>query len=102
MSDGVVAELAETIASLRAELSTAMAEGQDSQLHFALGPVEVEFQVAVTRDAGVDGGVRFGVVSFGGKGNLSNAATHRISMTLQPVVNGQPAEVHQYLVRPPT
>ncbi|WP_369254649.1 trypco2 family protein [Geodermatophilus amargosae] len=85
MSEEIAAGLAETIAALRSELAAALVEGQGHPLQFRLGDVEIEFQLAVTRDASADGGVRFGVISFGAKGGLSNEATHRISLTMQPV-----------------
>jgi len=86
MSDQIAAGLAETIKALRAELTTAMESSEHEALRFQLGPVELEVTLAITREGGVDGGVRFGVVSFGAKGGLSDEATHRLSLSLQPVV----------------
>jgi hypothetical protein len=86
MSDLIAASLAETIRALRTELIAAMETGQDERLHFQLGPVQLDITLAITREGGADAGIRFGVVSFGAKGSLSDATTHRLSLSLQPVV----------------
>ena len=85
MDDIVAAGLAETIRALRDELTAAMAEGADKDLLFELGDVQLEFQVVVSRAASTDGGVRFGVISFGAKGQLANEATHKVCLTMRPV-----------------
>ena len=94
MAEAVTAGLSDTIAALRAELAAAMREGAGETLHFALGEVEVEFQVVVTRGAGADAGIRFGVVSFGAKGSLADEATHRIKLALQPMQGDRRAVIH--------
>lgn len=78
-------ELAEAIADLRRELTTALQAGQEEALRFKLGPVELSFQLQVAKKAGANAGVRFWVVSAGGQGELSKASTHQIKLTLQPV-----------------
>src|SRR6266498_4807386 len=98
MSDLIAAGLAETIRALRNELTSAMESGEGERLHFQLGAVQLEVTLAITREGGGDAGIRFGVVSFGAKGNLEDAATHHLTLSLQPVVrdaSGQtrPAEV---------
>jgi hypothetical protein len=77
--------LAEAIKALRSELTSSMAEGSDKELKFRLGPVEMEFAVAVTREAGGEAGVKFWVVSLGGKGTLTSETTHRVTLQLQPL-----------------
>ena len=100
MGDGVAAGLAETIKALRAELTAAMESGANDALRFQLGPVELELTLAITREGGVDGGIRFGVVSFGAKGGISGQNTHHLKLSLQPVIRGRdggpstPAEIH--------
>jgi Trypsin-co-occurring domain 2 len=106
MSDQVVAGLAETIKALRAELTTAMESGEHEALRFQVGSVELEVTLAITREGGVDGGVRFGVISFGAKGGLSDEATNRLSLSLQPVVaagdgRSRPAEIRGTTRREP-
>jgi len=102
MTNQIAAGLAETIAALRSELAAALVEGQGHQLQFRLGDVDIEFQVAITRDASADGGVRFGVISFGAKGRLANEATHRIALKMQPLMikddgHTVPAEVADHV-----
>jgi hypothetical protein len=88
MGDVIAAGLAETIRALRTELTAAMESGKDEPLHFELGPVQLEVTLAITRDGVGDAGVRFGVVSFGAKGELKDATTHHLTLSLQPVVKG--------------
>jgi hypothetical protein len=80
------ADLADAIRLLRAQLSQAMREGSAEDLRFGLGPIEVEFEVVLTKEAGVGGGVRFWVVSAEAKGMLTRASTHRVKVELQPLV----------------
>ncbi len=76
--------LADAIAALRRELTTATAAGKDSALRFGLGPVEMEFLLEIRREGGGEGGVRLGVVTVGAKGAITNASTHRVKLSLQP------------------
>jgi hypothetical protein len=77
--------LADAISELRAELITSMKQAANQELQFRLKPVELEFQVAVTKSADGNAGVRFWVVDVGGKGSYENAMTHTIKLTLEPV-----------------
>ena len=84
--DGDVAGgLAETIEALRAELTAAMTLGSGKPLQFELGKVDVELSLAIIREGSGDGGLRFGVVSFGASGKLASNTTHKLSLTLNPV-----------------
>ena len=62
--------LADTIAAVRRELSAAQAAGQGQPVQFRTGPVELEFEVAVTRTGGGQAGVQLWVLTLGGKGEL--------------------------------
>ena len=77
--------LADTIAAVRRELSAAQMAGQGQPVQFRTGPVELEFEVAVTRNGGGQAGVQLWVLTLGGKGELAHATTQRIKVTLQPV-----------------
>jgi hypothetical protein len=77
--------LADTIAAVRRELSSAHAAGQGQPVQFRAGPVELEFEVAVTRSGGGQAGVQLWVLTLGGKAEMANATTQRIKVTLQPV-----------------
>jgi hypothetical protein len=86
--------LADAIAALRQELTTAMSAGKDSDLRFGLGPVEMEFLLEIKRDGAGEAGVRFGVVTVGAKGGLARASTHRVKLSLQPQDrHGRPRDI---------
>jgi hypothetical protein len=80
--------LAEAIRSLRAELTQAMQEGEGQGLRFKVDPVELEFELAVTSTKGVGGGIKFWVVTAEGKLDKATATTHRIKLSLKPLVKG--------------
>jgi hypothetical protein len=86
--DGGLASLADTIAAVRRELSLAQEAGRGQPVQFRTGPVELEFEVAVTRSGGGQAGVQLWVLTLGGKGELGHATTQRIKVTLQPVDPG--------------
>ena len=65
---GEFPSLADTIAAVRRELSSAQAAGQGEPVQFRTGPVELEFEVAVTRTRGGEAGVQVWVLTLGGKG----------------------------------
>jgi hypothetical protein len=85
--------LAEMVRALRRELAVAVAQGQDEQLRFALGPIELELQIEVAREVGGSAGIEFWVVSIGGSGSRTQTATHRITLTLTPVGPGGAKDV---------
>ncbi|MFE1877878.1 trypco2 family protein [Streptomyces sp. NPDC059496] len=94
MADEPWVGLADAVRGVRAELRAAMAEGQDADLRFDVGPVELEFAVDVRKDGAVDVKARVYVVSFGAKGGGSTASTHRLKLTLNPVdAQGKPVQV---------
>jgi Trypsin-co-occurring domain 2 len=83
--DGEFPSLADTIAAVRRELSSAQEAGQEQAVQFRTGPVELEFDVAVTRTRGGQAGVQIWVLTLGGKLEREHATTQRIKVTLQPV-----------------
>jgi hypothetical protein len=83
--DGEFPSLAETIAAVRRELGLAQAAGAGQAIQFRTGPVELEFEVAVTRTGGGEAGVKVWVLTLAAKGELAHASTQRIKVTLQPV-----------------
>jgi hypothetical protein len=92
--DGNLPSLADTIAAVRRELGVAQQAGVGQPVQFRAGPVELEFEVAVTRTGGGQAGVQLWVVTLGAKGELEHATTQRIKVTLQPV-NPQTGEDSQ-------
>jgi hypothetical protein len=83
-------ELAELISRLRSELSEALHAGEDSDVRFELGPVELEVTVAVAKEAKPGAKVRFWVVEAGAEGTASSNTTQRIKLSLEPRQAGQP------------
>ena len=83
--DGEFPSLADTIAAVRRELSSAQTAGQEQAVQFRTGPVELEFDVAVTRTRSGQAGVQIWVLTLGGKLGREHATTQRIKVTLQPV-----------------
>lgn len=103
-----LASLADTIAAVRRELGSAQASGQGEPIQFRTGPVELEFEVAVTRTGSGQAGVQLWVLTLGGKGESGHVTTQRIKVTLQPVdpATGEDAQVTNarrasYLAGPP-
>ena len=84
-ADDEFPSLADTIAAVRRELTSALTAGRGQPIQFRTGPVELEFDVAVTRTRGGEGGVQIWVLTLGGKLGREHATTQRIKVTLQPV-----------------
>lgn len=80
--DGV--EIAAAVKAIRAELAAAAEDADGEDLLFAVGPVELEFQVAVTKGGEGGAAAKFWVVSVGGKATYSHRQTHTVRMTLTP------------------
>lgn len=99
---GELPSLADTIAAVRRELISAQTAGQGEPIQFRTGPVEVEFEVVVTRTGSGQAGVQLWVLTLGGKGERGHATTQRIKVTLQPVdpVTGEDAQVTDALRAP--
>jgi Trypsin-co-occurring domain 2 len=74
--DSGLASLADTIAAVRRELSLAQAAGQGQAVQFRAGPVELEFEVAVTRTGGGQAGVQLWVLP--GLSTAMTPAKHRL------------------------
>lgn len=77
--------LADAIQALRRELAVAVREGVGEDLQFSLGPIELELQVAVSREAGGEAGIKFWVVSIGGRGSRSSTSVHTVKLSLTPI-----------------
>jgi hypothetical protein len=86
--NALVLPLAESIDALRRELSDAIRTGENEDLQFALGTVELELQVEARREGTGGAGIVFGVVSAGAKGSRSSSSTHTLRLKLTPVRAG--------------
>jgi hypothetical protein len=78
--------LAGAIEALRGELVAALEASEGEDVRFALGPIELEFQVELSRESAGEAGVKFWVVALGGKGSRSSATTHTVRLSLSPVL----------------
>ena len=94
-ADGKLPSLADTIAAVRRELGSAQTAGQGRPVEFRIGPVELEFEIAVTRTGDGQAGVQLWVLTLSGKNNLAHATTQRIKVTLRPLdpETGEEAQV---------
>jgi hypothetical protein len=88
--------LAAAIAAVREEVIQAQQDSSEGPLTFRVGPVEMEFEVALTQRADYGGRLRVIVVTSGNDGGgltktiaaTGDAATHRIRLTLEPRSTG--------------
>jgi hypothetical protein len=76
--------LAKAIEVLRSELVEAVRAGADEEIQFALGPIELELEVAVERKVDGQAGIKFWLVSVGGGAGRSSGTTHTVRLTLTP------------------
>lgn len=97
-NEAVVAGLSETVQALRAELTSAITSGRSDPLRFQIAAIELELALAVTREGGADGGVQLGVVSIGIQGGASAQRTHRLKLTLQPVLLEESGQISEALI----
>lgn len=80
-------ELAALLASLRSEISRARLDSVGKDVRFRVDAIDLELQVAVEKSVEADGGVRFWVVSMGGKGTAKSTETHVIKLSLGAVTD---------------
>ena len=80
-------ELATLLSSLRSEIDRARLDSVGKDVRFRVDSIDLELQVAVEKSAEADAGVRFWVVSVGGKGSAKSTETHVIKMKLGAVTS---------------
>lgn len=83
-------ELSHVISQLREELTAAMRAGEGADLRFELGPVELELNLGVDREAGPNAKVQFWVIELGVDAKMTTTSTQRIKLILDPHRAGQP------------
>ncbi|MFH8692673.1 trypco2 family protein [Streptomyces anulatus] len=77
--------LADAVAVARDQLIEAAGRmGDDPGVVFAVGPVEMEFEVELRADAKAKAGFKLWAVGAETEAGLSRGRTHRISFTLTP------------------
>jgi hypothetical protein len=82
------AELADAVSAVREEVIRAQMAGQGEAFSFRVGPVEMEFEVALVREAYGGGRLRVFVITDddrGGAVSRDATAAHRVRLTLEPV-----------------
>ncbi|MFD5780028.1 trypco2 family protein [Streptomyces sp. NPDC126933] len=82
LGDRMGIELADLLASLRSEIDRARLDADDQEVRFRINSIDLELQVAVERSAEAQAGVRFWVVSLGGKGGVKTGETHVVKLSL--------------------
>jgi hypothetical protein len=86
--EGVVG-LSDALIALREELLSAWQEGEGpgQRLRFRVSePIDLTFQVAVTKKAGGEAGIKWWLVTLGGEASRASTATQTLSMKLVPVM----------------
>ncbi|MDN0200118.1 trypco2 family protein [Streptomyces sp. S.PNR 29] len=74
--------MTDTIKALRSELAQAMADGEGQPVRLRVQSVKLDMQVAVSTSTEAEAGVKFWVLSAGGKATEDVSATHTISLEL--------------------
>lgn len=77
--DKALVGVAEALAALRAELTTAMDEGVGKRIQFRPDPIELTMQVAVTKDA--NGKIGWKILEVGGSYQAATTQTLRLTLT---------------------
>lgn len=77
-------DLAEAVEAVRAELMRAKELGAGSPMEFEVGPVEMQFTVALTREGKTNAGVKVWVIHGDTSGTLTGQRTHQVKITLHP------------------
>ncbi|WP_237291740.1 trypco2 family protein [Streptomyces sp. Sge12] len=90
------------MAAVRDELIEAAGRaGEDPGVVFAVGPVEMEFEVELRADVKAKAGFKLWAVSAETEAGLSRGRTHRVSFTLTPKrPDGTDLLVHSAQERP--
>ncbi|WP_367132211.1 MULTISPECIES: trypco2 family protein [Streptomyces] len=89
-ADGQWMDLADAVTLLREQIAEAQsrladpAEGGDKGVLFTLGEITVELGLELTGTKGVNGGLRWSVISLGGKKESGTKDTHKLTVKLTP------------------
>jgi hypothetical protein len=95
-ADDLQIDLVSAVKALRAQIAEAAAADPGSDIRFKVGPIELEFTVALTRDRSAKGGVKAWVVTADVEGKRSAAHTHRVLLNLTPLsaTTGESLEIN--------
>ncbi|ARE79436.1 hypothetical protein B6R96_36015 (plasmid) [Streptomyces sp. Sge12] len=102
MGSGGHSSCGDAVAAVRDELIEAAGRaGEDPGVVFAVGPVEMEFEVELRADVKAKAGFKLWAVSAETEAGLSRGRTHRVSFTLTPKrPDGTDLLVHSAQERP--
>ncbi|WP_412543207.1 trypco2 family protein [Longispora sp. K20-0274] len=79
--------LARAIQQLRADLAQAVKDGADSDIHFPVGAITVEFQVGLTKKGGGELGFDIWVLELAASGEYAKESVQTVTVTLEPPVD---------------
>ncbi|MFJ4524025.1 trypco2 family protein [Streptomyces sp. NPDC088810] len=88
-SDQEWMDLADAITLLRDQVAEAQDRiadpaGRDQGVLFTLGEITLDLGLELTGTKGINGGLRWSVISLGGKKESSRKATHTVTVKLTP------------------
>jgi hypothetical protein len=91
------------IAAVRDDLTAAMTDGAHAEFQFPVDGVEMEFQVAVTREGSTGGKVRFWVLDWDASVSGTHEQVHKVKVSLGAPVNraGQVVKVTEHTLEKP-
>ena len=84
--EGTVAPLSDAVRALRSELTEAMRASASEPLRFRASKITMEFAVEITTSVEAEGGIKFWVVELGANTSRERAATHTVTIDLEPQV----------------
>ncbi|AZP17417.1 trypco2 family protein [Streptomyces aquilus] len=91
-------DLADAITMLREQLAEAqrrVAAHGDQGVNLTLGEITLQLGMELTHTRGIDGGLRFSALSFGGKRERADRGTHTLTLTLNAGgPDGRPLDVN--------
>ena len=95
-------ELAQLIASLRAELAKAQKAGKEEEIRFTVEDVELELEIAA--EEAIEGGIaaKFYVLTSHYKANKKDAVTQKIKLKLKPEESSGDSETDNAPLKPLT
>ena len=94
-------ELSELIVELRRELLEAQTEGEKQDLKFHVEEIDVELQIAVSKEVEGKGGVKFWVVCSAEAGaKLASETTQTLRLKLKPLASQGPLHISDRDIRP--
>ncbi len=74
----------DAVRALRSELTATIKENEHEELRFDLRWVEIELTLAIEHQTEAQAGVNVWVVSVGGKGSMTSASTHNVTLSMAP------------------